>query len=108
MAESIVRQRPTTTTDAYGNTLASWAAPSEVTLTVRGIEPVSSSEDNDGRQAVITGFRVYLDADADVLSGDRAVMRGDTYEVDGSPADWRSPIGSSVGGVVVALKKYTG
>ena len=69
---------------------------------------MSSTEDNDGRQAVITGFRVYLAAGSDVLPGDRMVLRGDTYDVTGLPADWRSPAGSNVGGLVVALKAATG
>lgn len=109
MAETVTRQRPTTTTDRDRNTVTDWTDPSEVTLTVRGVEPVSSSEDNsDGRQAVITGYRVYLDPGADVQSGDRVVLRGVTYDVDGTPADWRSPRGSALGGVVVALKDMEG
>lgn len=108
MAETVTRQRPSSSTDVYNNTVDDWTTPTETVLTVRGVEPVSSSEDNDGRQAVITGYRVYLDSAVDVLSGDRVVMRGDTYEVDGAPADWRSPRDSGVGGVVVALKKFTG
>ena len=108
MAETVTRQRPGTTADRYGDTTLDWATPTEATYTARGVEPVSSSEDNDGRQAVITGLRVYLDGDADVLAGDRLVVRGVTWEVDGSPADWRSPWGSDVGGVVVALKAVVG
>lgn len=108
--ETVVRQRPTVTApDRYGDTQPDWTTPSTVTLTVRGIEPVSSSEDdNDGRQAVITGYRIYLEPGADVLAGDRVVLRGTTYDVDGAPADWRSPRGSNVGGVVVALKAMEG
>jgi hypothetical protein len=108
MAETVTRQRPTTTTDGYGDTTVDWSAPTSVDLTVRGVEPVSSTENNDGRQAVITGFRVYLPTGADVLPGDRVVLRGATYEVDGEPADWRSPWNSNLGGVVVALKAVTG
>lgn len=106
--ETITRQRPATVTDRYTNVLEDWSTPAVTTLTARGVEPVSSSEDNDGRQAVITSYRVYLDSGADVLAGDRVVMRGTTYQVDGDPADWRAPWGSSVGGVVVALKVMTG
>lgn len=108
MAETVTRQRATTATDRYGETIVSWSSPTTTTLAVRGVEPVSSTEDNDGRQAVITGHRVYLDRGADVLAGDRLVLRGVTYEVNGAPADWRAPWGSRVGGLVVALKAVTG
>lgn len=109
MAETVIRQRATTTTDRYNNSVPDWTTPETVTLTARGVEPTSSTEDDrDGRQAVITGYRVYLDSGADVLPSDRVVLRGVTYEVNGTPADWRSPWGTNVGGVVVALKKFTG
>ena len=108
MAETVTRLRATTTTDGYGDTVTDWSSPSSLVLSARGVEPVSSSEDNDGRQAVITGFRVYLGAGADVLAGDRVVMRGTTYDVDGQPADWRSPWGTSLGGIVVALTAVSG
>lgn len=107
--ETATRLRPSTTTDRYGDVTDNWASPSTAVLTVRGVEPVSSTEDNrDGRQAVITGFRVYLEPGSDVAAGDRLVLRGTTYDVDGTPADWRSPWGTNVGGVVVALKATEG
>jgi hypothetical protein len=101
--EAVTRQRAATTTDAYGNTQQDWTAPTSATLTARGVEPVSSTEENDNRQTVITGYRLYLDIGSDVLAGDRIVMRGSTYDVDGDPADWQSPWGTNVGGVVVGL-----
>lgn len=106
--ETIIRQRAGTATDAYSNTVPDWTTPAEATYTTRGIEPVSSTEENDNRQTVITGYRVYLDSDADVLAGDRVVVRGHTFDVDGDPADWRSPWGTGVGGLVVGLKLTTG
>jgi head-tail adaptor len=104
MGEIITRQRAVMVPDAYNNTVPNWTSPAEITLTVRGVEPVSSIEESGGRQAVITGYRVYLDPGSDINAGDRAVMRGATYEVDGTPADWRSPFGSEIGGIVVTLK----
>lgn len=106
--ETVTRQRATATTDVYGNTQTDWTTPATLTLTVRGVEPTSSKEENDNRQTVITGYRLYLEPGADVLAGDRIVMRGSTYDVDGDPADWRSPWGTDVGGVVVGLKVITG
>lgn len=101
--ETVTRLRAGTTTDEYGDTVIDWSAPDSVSYYARGIEPVSSEEETRDRQATITGYRVYLEAGADVLAGDRMVLRGDTYDVDGLPADWRSPFGSAVGGLVVAL-----
>lgn len=106
--ELVTRQRPAIGTDGYGDPITDWTTPTVTLLWARGVEPVSSSEDNDGRQAVITGFRVYLPSDADVLAGDRVLLRGATYDVDGQPADWRSPSSSGLGGLVVALKRVVG
>lgn len=108
MAESLIRLRGTSTTDGYGDAETDWTTPTRATLPTRGVEPVSSTEDNDGRQAVITGYRVYLEAGTDLLPTDRAILRGQTCEVMGLPADWRSPHGSSLGGLVAALRVVTG
>lgn len=108
MPETVTRLRATVTVDGYGDSSVDWATPDQLPILARGIEPVSSSEDNDGRQAVITGLRVYLPAGSDIRAGDRVAVRGSTWEVDGQPADWRSPMGSSLGGLVVALNQVTG
>lgn len=106
--ETVTVQRAGVTQDGYGADVPDWTTPTETEIQARGVEPVSSSEDNDGRQAVITGFRVYLPSGSDVAPGDRVVLREQTYEVDGMPADWRSPWGGAPGGMVVALKAATG
>lgn len=106
MAESVTVLHPGTRTDGYGDDQPSWE-PDDITqedVATRGVEPMSSTEDNDGRQAVITGFRVYLEQGAQVGADDRIVLRGTEYDVDGRPADWRSPWGGVTGGIVVALK----
>lgn len=109
MPETVTRLRPTTTTDGYGDTVTDWSSPTSLTLTPYGVEPVSSSEDNDGRQAVITGFRLYwINEWPDVAPTDRMTVRGTTWEVDGEPADWQPPGGLTLGGLVVALKAVTG
>jgi hypothetical protein len=106
--ETVTRQRAGVTQDSRGDDITDWSDPSTTSYLARGVEPVSSSEDNDNRQAVITGFRVYLPVGADVQAGDRMVLRGSTYEVDGMPAEWGSPFGTGLGGVVVALKGVVG
>jgi hypothetical protein len=108
VAETLTRKRPGVRQDSRGDDLPDWTSTTDATYTVRAIEPVSSTEDNDGRQAVITGLRVYLDSTADVAAGDRAVVRGTTYDVAGKPADWRSPFGTARGGLVVSLTATTG
>lgn len=108
MAETVVRKRPVTTSDRRGDQSTDWSATTDATFTARGIEPVSSAEDDDREQRIVTALRVYLDAGADVAAGDRMVIREVTYDVDGEPQDWRAPWGSPVGGVVVTLKAATG
>lgn len=41
----------------------------------------------------------------DIVDTDRLVVRGQTYTVEGFPADWRSPNGTGMGGLVVSLRR---
>lgn len=111
MAETVTVLHPGTSVDGYDDPVPSWD-PDDVlqeNLSAFAVEPVSSTEDNDGRQAVITGLRVYFRRSwPDVAAPDRMVARGAEWQVDGQPADWRSPYAGVTGGLVVALKAVTG
>ena len=109
--ETVTRQRGTPITDPYSGeaTGISWATPTLLTLPGCGFNPGQSSEPvQDARNAVITRPEVYAPFGSDVLAGDRLVIRGDTYEVDGTPADWRSPFTGWESGMVIPLKRTEG
>lgn len=80
------RQRAGTTTDRYGATVADWTSPTETSYACRLVPAVGVEIVDDGRDALITQPTARLPYDADVLGGDRLVINGDTYEVDGPPA----------------------
>jgi hypothetical protein len=104
--EPVTIQTATEVVDRYGNVVREWAAPG--TVNVLGIVyPRTSSEDNDGRTAVIQGLTVLLPTGTPVAPADRVVARGGTYEVVGEPADWRSPWGWQPG-IQVDVERVAG
>lgn len=109
--ETITRLRATAILDPYSGepTDFTWDAPDALEIPDCGINPGGTSEPTqDGRNAVITRPEVYAPADADVTAGDRLVVRGETYEVDGEPAAWRSPFTGWAPGLVIVLKRVEG
>lgn len=70
--------------------------------------PQSTSEDNDGRTAVLVGARLYLPAGTILGSTDRVVIRGATYELDGEPSIWADPFGSGLDGIEAQVRKVEG
>lgn len=109
--ETVTRQRGTATLDPYSNEVieTDWTTPTTLDIEGCAFNPGTSSEPVEvGRNAVITKPEVYAPASSDVLAGDRLVVRGVTYEVDGHPQDWRSPFTGWQPGLVVVLKVVDG
>lgn len=109
--ETVTRLRSTPTFDAYADAPAgvSWRTPDELEIPGCAFNPGTSTEPvQDARNAVITRPEVYAPAGSDVLPGDRLVVRGVTYEVDGRPADYRSPFTGWAPGLVILLKDVEG
>lgn len=104
------RVRPTATggTDRYGQ-------PVLVDVTVvleerAAFDPGTSVEPLEvGRASIVTKPSLYFQGTwPDIHEGDRLIFRGQTYEVEGRPKDYRSPWGTGVGGLVVELEEVTG
>lgn len=72
------------------------------------IWPTSSVETVDGQDSVVWGLTVLMPSDSDVLATDRVVVRGVTYDVNGQPALYRSPITGTEAGIEVHLQAHTG
>lgn len=109
--ETVTRLRGAPVVDPYSGEAngVDWSDPSSLAIPGCAFNPGQSAEpDQVGRNAIITQPEVYTPPGADVTAGDRLVVRGLTYEVEGDPADWRSPYTGWTPGLVVALKRVEG
>ena len=76
--------RGTASTDRYENTILNWTSPRRRTALAR-VAQRSRVEENDGREARVTGWVCYLPAGTDVTALDRIQWDGLTFEVKGVP-----------------------
>lgn len=80
-----------TKTDPYsGQNVEDWTTPTERSVkTIAPLEPRPSAEPvQDARNAVVSGWTVYLPAGDPVTARDRLRIRGEVFPVQGEPADW--------------------
>lgn len=109
--EIVTRLRGVPATDPYSGEESGydWSLPYSIDIPGCAFNPGRSSEPlQDARTAVSTQPEVYAPPGSDIAPGDRLVVRGVEYEVDGEPADWRSPFTGWEPGMVVALKRTEG
>lgn len=100
--ESVQVLSPVLTTDRYGDETEDWTTPTEVEVEGVAVEPRPSSEDHrDARNAVTSGFTLYMPATAVVTPANKVRVRGRVYGVEGEPADWRNPYTGWTPGIVV-------
>jgi hypothetical protein len=91
----------TASVDEYGNTIQG----NGTTSTIHGyLEQTTSNEVLDDRDTVVSGWQVFLPADAVVTAFDRLVFAGKTFEVDGSPWSVYNPRVGSVSHIQANLK----
>lgn len=76
-------------TSLYGDNIADWSATT--TEGVKGwLARLTSEENLEGRDALISGWKLYVDKDTTLAATDRVVIDGTTYEIDGPVLDaWR-------------------
>jgi SPP1 family predicted phage head-tail adaptor len=101
--ESITQtRRNSTSVDSYGQPVYT-----TTTSTVNAIVSVRVSGTNfDADQIVLTeGLTIYLPSGHDVRDDDTFTIRGNTYQMDGDPFDWRNGLGSWSPGTVVNLQR---
>ena len=100
--ETVVVLSAGTTTDPYSQeAVEDWSNPTERTVTtVAPAEPRPSQEPvQEARNAVVSGWTLYLPPGDPVTAANRVRVRGVEYPVQGQPADW---LGAGV--VVQAFK----
>ena len=92
--ETVVRVRAVPVLDPYSNeeTDLDWSDPDLLDIeTLAPAEPRPSSEPvQDARNAVTSGWTLYLPATADITAADRVRVRGMEYPVQGVPSVWGS------------------
>jgi len=89
--ETIVVLSPGTTTDPYSNEpVEDWSTVTERSVTTLApAEPRPSNEPvQEARNAVVSGWTLYLPAGDPITSHNRVRVRGEEYPVQGEPADW--------------------
>lgn len=90
LTEAVTVIRYADATDEYGNTVPG----AEVRTSYQGrLEQLATDEIVRDRDTVITDWRLFLPAGADVTAYDRIEARGNLFEVVGLPAEQRSPRG---------------
>lgn len=113
--ETVTRLRRLSWTDPYSGESSPrpWDdedhEPDALDIEDCAFNPGSSSDvAADGRSPVTTNPTVYAPAGADVKAGDRLVVRGVAYDVDGNPAEWRNPFTGWEAGLAVTLELVEG
>ncbi len=103
--ETIVVLSAGTSTDPYsGEQSEDWSTPTEREVdTLVPAEPRPSQEPvQDARNALVSGWTLYLPSGDPITSANRVIVRGEEYPVQGQPADWMGA------GVVVQAFKTEG
>jgi head-tail adaptor len=106
--ETVTVLRATATTDAHGNVVRAWADAEEHQVSGVAVNPREVNAENGGREASEDLFVLYMPAGADVLASDRVRVRGEVYDVDGTPKVWRSPFTARHPGVEVHVRRVVG
>lgn len=96
MVVPVTIQRPTYTTDDYGNRVADWTTP-DATDTTGWLTQLElqtlSGENQDRRDTLKSSWRLHLRPTEQIDGFDRVVADGRTFEVEGHPLTARTPAG---------------
>lgn len=105
--ETVTVVTPATEDDPYSGTAGT--AGSSVEVPGCAVEPRPSAEPvQDARNAVTSGFTIYMPAGTEIGPQNRVQVRGETFGVLGEPAVWRSPLTGWEPGVVVQCERTEG
>lgn len=107
--ETVIVLTGTPVVDPYSGdtTGTSWAAPTQVSVDNVLCEPRPSAEPvQDARNAVTSGFTLYMPAGTAITPANRVRVRGLDYDVLGEASDWR--LGSWRPGLVVQTSRTAG
>lgn len=92
LTQTVTLVRAGSTTNRYGDAEKNWATATRTTA--KGwVSQQSHAEDRDQREAQVSGWVLFLAADADVTGLDRVELNDLTFEVDGPPLPAYRPQG---------------
>lgn len=95
--------------DAFGDRPPGVPAEVPVALGLGAFAPSTSAEDLTTRGDTVSTYgTVYLPHGSDVLATDVLVIGEETWQVDGEPARWGSPLTGTQGPLEVRVRKVTG
>lgn len=106
--QSITIIRPGTKT-VRGSVIPDWEHTADpVIVSGCSVQPAATSLSEDGRVLGLSdGLTVYVPEGTDVKAGDRIMVDGEAYEINGLPRKWSSPTGR-VSNIQLNLKRYSG
>lgn len=105
--EDVTVLASTSSEDGYGNTVDSWANPTEVGTVKALVEPRPTGETfTDGRNAITSGYTLYMPPGTTVTALHRVRVRGSVWSVLGQPAVWE--FGDWAPGIVVQVGRTDG
>lgn len=107
--ETVVRLRGAETTNGYGNTEIDWSDPDRLSIAGCGLAPLAGEELADrGRQGVEDAWTLYAPFGADIDHKDRIATSHGTFDVDGQPGPWVSPLSGRRHGLTATLRRIEG
>jgi hypothetical protein len=93
------------TDNAYGD----WSAGDTHTIEGCAVWPTTGTETvAGGMDIVVFGLTLLMPPGSDVLSTDTVIVRDTSYNVNGEPTFYKSPLTGTRGGLEVQLKAITG
>ena len=96
-SDTVTVVRAPVVVDRYGAEVRDWANATRTLLEGCRVQPLDSSGGQiiePRRDAVVTRWRLFAPAGADLVATDRVEWQGGTYEVDGDVQRWSSPTGA--------------
>lgn len=103
-SHTITRLRGVVGTDDYHNEVTDWTTPDSLDIPGCSFQPGGGSEIHDGRDVSTFDASVWAPSGSDVLTIDRVVYAGQTYEVT-SVEPWDFP---PLSHLVIRLQKVSG
>lgn len=91
---------PSLVEDNHHDLVPNWANPASATVSAGWLVQTSATEETGERNTEVTGWQLFLPADAPITAGDRVITDPETYEkaattfeVDGTPNVVSTPTG---------------
>lgn len=84
---------PGSTTDRYDDLVPDWTNPVAEIESAGWLTQVDTTEEVVGRDAVVTGWMLFLPPSDAITVADRVIANGSIFEVDGDPHYAQTPAG---------------